>query len=501
MTNAAACSTRTGPAKLGYSLGDMRADARRFGKPTTTRREFLALVAAATVPRLPQPERLQRRGPALRVLVLGAGLAGLSTAYELQKQGHTVSVLEAQSRPGGRVRTLREAFAPGFYAEAGAESIPGVHDLTQHYARELGLTLLPNAVPGARSFYHVRGQRILPGDLAVWPLDLTNEERALGLAGLFRRFVDAATQQALASGFPQQPVRALSAWDPLTPGAWLQARGASPAAAELITLGYGTDFGSAASFLLHGLNSRGSSISYRIEGGNDRLPSELSKRVDVRYGAPAISVQQSDEGVAATIRTSSGTDTLSADRLVCALPCPVIGTVLDAARLSPLKLRAIREQHYSRTVKVFLQSRTRFWLRDGWSGNVTTDLPIERLTPDPGADPLSRGALAAYPIGPYANSLEAMTEHERVTAAFEQARQIFPELATTFEGGVAHCWGADPWQRGSFALHTPGQIGFIDTLAAAEGRIHFAGEHTSAWTGWMQGAFESARRVVREING
>jgi len=59
----------------------------------------------------------------------------------------------------------------------------------------------------------------------------------------------------------------------------------------------------------------------------------------------------------------------------------------------------------------------------------------------------------------------------------------------------------DPWQRGSFALHAPGQIGFIDVLGKAEGRIHFAGEHTSAWTGWMQGALESARRVVAEITG
>src|SRR5438477_280474 len=87
-------------------------------------------------------------------------------------------------------------------------------------------------------------------------------QRLVGLAGLFRRFVDEATQQALAAGFTQQPARALSAWDPLTPGAWLRERGASPAAAELITLGYGTDFGSAASFLLHGLNSRGAAISY-----------------------------------------------------------------------------------------------------------------------------------------------------------------------------------------------------------------------------------------------
>jgi monoamine oxidase len=93
-----------------------------------------------------------------------------------------------------------------------------------------------------------------------------------------------------------------------------------------------------------------------------------------------------------------------------------------------------------------------------------------------------------------------MTETERIAAALEHARDIFPDLATAFEGGVAHCWGLDPWQRGAFALHTPGQIGFIETLAAAEGRIHFAGEHTSAWTGWMQGALESARRVVREIS-
>jgi monoamine oxidase len=177
----------------------------------------------------------------------------------------------------------------------------------------------------------------------------------------------------------------------------------------------------------------------------------------------------------------------------------VIGRLFDEARLSEAKQRAIREQHYSRTVKIFLQSRSRFWLRDGWNGFVTTDLPIERLTPDPGADPEARGALTAYPIGDYTAKLEALSEAERIASARDQALQIFPELANTFEGGIAHCWGLDPWERGSFALHTPGQIGFIDTLGRPEGRIHFAGEHTSAWTGWMQGALESARRVVREI--
>ena len=190
----------------------------------------------------------------------------------------------------------------------------------------------------------------------------------------------------------------------------------------------------------------------------------------------------------------------TADRVICTLPCPVIGKIFKDSRLSDDKQRAIREQNYSRTVKVFLQTRSRFWLKDKLSGHVTTDLPIERLTPDPGIIDTDRGALAAYPIAAYTAALERMGEQERAAAALDQARQIFPELPSAFEGGIAKSWGLDQWQGGAFALHTPGQIGFIDTLARAEGRIHFAGEHTSWWTGWMQGALESARRVVREIN-
>jgi monoamine oxidase len=460
-----------------------------------TRRELLALAAGAAMPRL---AAFQRAGPPQRVIVIGAGLAGLCVAFELQRLGHEVTTLEAQTRPGGRVRTLR-TFAPGVYTEAGAESIPGVHDITQHYVREFGLKLVPNNVPGTRSFYFVRGRRVMPGDGAEWPFDLTGEERALGLAGLFRKYVEVASQQARAAGFAEHPVRAMRAWDDQTPGAWLRAQGASAAAAELVTLGFGTDFGSAASFLLHGLNSQGAAVSYRIEDGNDRLAMEFAKRVDVRYGTPVDAVTQTDRGVQVIVRRGGATETLEGDRAVCTLPCPAIGRLLDDARLPRDKVRAIREQHYSRTVKVFLQTRTRFWLTGALSGYVTTDLPIERLTPDPGGDAGARGALAAYPIGAYTATLERMGESERVTAALAQATRIFPELSQSFEGGVAHCWGLDPWERGSFALHTPGQIGFLETLARPEGRIHFAGEHTSPWTGWMQGALESARRVVGEL--
>jgi hypothetical protein len=89
-----------------------------------TRREFLAFLAAAASPAAAQVQTLARRGPAQQVIVLGAGLAGLCSDYELQTQGHQVTVLEAQSRPGGRVRTLRENFAPGLYGERARRKNP-----------------------------------------------------------------------------------------------------------------------------------------------------------------------------------------------------------------------------------------------------------------------------------------------------------------------------------------------------------------------------------------
>src|SRR5215467_2540490 len=105
---------------------------------------------------------LNRRGDAQRVIVIGGGVAGLCTAFELQSLGHSATVLEAQLRPGGRVRTLRENYPPGLFTEAGAESIPAPHEITQHYARLFGLKLLPFGIAGMKFVYHLQGRRIEP---------------------------------------------------------------------------------------------------------------------------------------------------------------------------------------------------------------------------------------------------------------------------------------------------------------------------------------------------
>ena len=112
-----------------------------------TRRQFLRrsaiAVAAAGLNPTGAVGAIVLRGPARKVLILGAGMAGLVAAYELTKLGHDVTVLEARTRPGGRVHTLREPFSDGLYAEAGAARIPDNHDLTLKYVKEFALELEP----------------------------------------------------------------------------------------------------------------------------------------------------------------------------------------------------------------------------------------------------------------------------------------------------------------------------------------------------------------------
>jgi hypothetical protein len=212
--------------------------------------------------------------------------------------------------------------------------------------------------------YHLQGRRIEPATNTLWPFELTEEERKLGAAGLRKKYFDPAVEEAQAAGWAKDPGKALAPWDGYRPGAWLRSKGASAGAAEFLTLGFGTEFGSAASFLMHMLNSRGPGQAWRVEGGNDRLPAEFARRVDIRYGTPVVEVRQDERGVRVTTRSG----VLEADRAVCALPCPVIGKIFEGARLSEGKQRAIREQSYSHTVKVFLAARSRFWLKAGLSG-------------------------------------------------------------------------------------------------------------------------------------
>jgi len=181
--------------------------------------------------------------PKKKVAVLGAGLAGLAAAWELVQTGHEVVVLEAGTRPGGRVLTLREGFTPGLTAEAGAMAFS---DGYRHLLRYVQLFQIPHeslATPAIRSvsgraLYYLRGKRLLAGsDGSVdWPFDLTAEERAMGKSGILRKHIFSALE---GMGDPT-PTPTLPDWvrqnDRKTLLQLAAERGASPGAQELIRL-------------------------------------------------------------------------------------------------------------------------------------------------------------------------------------------------------------------------------------------------------------------------
>jgi monoamine oxidase len=130
-----------------------------------------------------------------KVIVVGAGLAGLAAAFELTEGGHMVTVLEARMRPGGRVHTLREPFADDLYAEAGAMSFSSGYTHLLRYAKLLNIPLLKFEPNPLGQIYHLQGKRlkVKPGESIQWPYTLSAEESASGRDSLFQRYERSAT--------------------------------------------------------------------------------------------------------------------------------------------------------------------------------------------------------------------------------------------------------------------------------------------------------------------
>src|SRR6185369_16474825 len=134
---------------------------------------------------------IPRAQAAKRVIVIGAGLAGLSAAYELSQAGHEVTVLEARTRPGGRVFTMRGQFADGLYAEAGATNVFDVHQWTIKYAKLFDVALDRATPPPGAPVFHVKGKRIVikPNTPVDWPMQLRADEQGMSRGQLWNKYV------------------------------------------------------------------------------------------------------------------------------------------------------------------------------------------------------------------------------------------------------------------------------------------------------------------------
>ncbi len=464
-----------------------------------SRRAFLrqGLLGTAALWATAQPARK-------RVIVVGAGLAGLVAAHELVASGHDVTILEAQTRPGGRVYTLREPFSDGLFAEAGAARIPDTHDLTLRYAREFGLTLDPFYPSKPAQLRYIRGKRIrlAPGETPDWPLELTEEEKKLGLPGMFQKYVIPVLQEVGDPKAAGWPPASLKKYDDVTFPAFLRNQGASPGGVALMTLSLGMDNASALFFLRDIALGHDAKQLYKIRGGNDQLPKAFAAKLAdrIRYGSPVVRMEHDAKGARAVFLQAGAPQTVAGDYLICAIPFPVLRRVKVSPPLSAQRQQAIEKLHYTSITRIYLQSRRRYWLDQGLNGFALTDHPSEMWAPT-FDQPSSRGILLAYIRGPLSQRLTAMSPAERARFGLEEIDKVFPGIRENLEGSASKCWDDDQWARGAAAEYHAGQLsGFLSHIGMPEGRLHFAGEHLSAWPGWMQGALATGRRAAQEIH-
>ena len=466
------------------------------------RREFLGAVSLG-VPALVATTQPPRR--ATHVIVAGAGLAGLAAALQLIDAGCEVSILEARARPGGRVYTLRAPFSDGLYAEAGAARIQDSHDYTLRYVKRCGLSLDPFFPTSGNTVTVVAGRRMVtpqgtPLDLAQLPFDFSPEERKIGLRAATAKYL---FSHMAALGDPASP-----AWRPtgaerfeVSIAEFCRRNGASAAFIRMVAFGHDLGGMSALHLLRDAAIGARTRLWYKIRGGNDQLPLALAALLSsrIRYGAAVARLEQDDSSVRVTYLRDRTPVTLRGNYLVCALPAAVMSRVDVRPALPALKREALTNLGSLPMARVHLQSARRFWIDRGDTGWGGTDDPMDVW--DYSRDQAGRrGILGAYLSGRIAHRATAMSASERGRFVLDCMERLHPGMSEHFETSASHSWIDDPWALGAGAEFRPGQMTrYYETLRAPVGRIHFAGEYTSPWSGWMNGGLESGERVAAAI--
>jgi monoamine oxidase len=489
--------------------GPLTPDSPESGQPSPSAAPAVpdALLATAEHGLAHRPQR------AKKVIVLGAGMAGLVAAFELRRQGHEPVVLEAQNRVGGRVYTLRSRFAPGLYAEAGAMRIPRVHTLTLEYCKLFGLQLRPFVMGNAKTLLHLCGESMTFEQADREPHRLPFELSDTETGRTWTQMWDEATAE-IKEVYDREGEagwqKIMEQYDAYSLREFLESKGWSDGAIEM----YGV-----LSFREQNMNTavveqffeivgRAFEEMQEIVGGTDRLADAFYQRIadTVRFGATVNAIEQDEDSVTVHYRNRAGRFSVTGDYAICTLPFPVLSNIEVSPLMCRRKRQAIRELRYNPSTKILFQVRHRFWEGAGAGivgGTTATDLPIRRIVYPSHSDPdTERGVLlASYTWGQDALRWGSMAEEDRIEQALEDVAKVHPEILTEFEVGATHAWFNDPHAGGAFAQFEPGQATRIQPhIITPEGRLHFAGEHCSLYHAWIQGALESGIRAAREIH-
>jgi monoamine oxidase len=461
-----------------------------------------------------------------KVIVLGAGLSGLASAWELQKLGYDVHVLEGRARTGGRCFTIRRgtvseeagtpsqtaAFDQPLYLNAGPARIPHHHKTTLDYCRELGVEI----------------EMFCSGNEAAYVHQSTATDPAARKLRMRELRADwrGHTSELLAKALSQESLdRPMSIEDRDRLLDWLKREGGLSADLQYAGTprrGYVTapSAGDAAGRVTDPLaltdlirTSFGPNLTTELAlqmpmfqpvGGMDGIANALAARVsNVTLGAEVQAIEQPDGRVRVRYKDSAGgVRQIEGAYAICAMPLTVLRDL--AVDVAPEMRAAIGAINYASAGKIGLQFKRRFWEEDeGIFGGITrTDLPITQIL-YPSTGFLSKKGLLVgyYQNGPAAAAMGELPPAERLARALEQGSQIHPQYGKEFENAFSIAWQRVPWNRGGWAQWTEAQRRHeYHTLNQPDRHVYLCGDHLTWTSGWMAGAFESARSVVSAIH-
>jgi monoamine oxidase len=513
------------------------------------RREFLAgagklaavlagaAVAGGTVLRPQRAFAASQNQP--RIAIVGAGLAGLRAAHMLwTKYGWTSTVYEASSDVGGRCETQRGYWANGMVAEMHGEYISSEHaamlNLVQQF--NLGLDDTRAYAPGTVDTYWVNGHRYtqaqLDADWQAWGWKLFNNAIA---AAPWPQSYDSYT----ATGY---------AWDHLSVPQWMDLYlpggtagdfgavclqnvideyGGDPADQSALNLTMILGYDDSANG--RGLQPKdepylaGTDERWHVTGGNDQIITGMVGQLPpgtIQTGQALIALKANSDGTyTLTFANGLATRQVVADSVVLALPFKTLRNVdLTQAGLSPLKMTAITTMGMGTNGKVILQFNGEPWIADGFTGTTYQDNGFissgwqmaQRAASGGYTGPVS--LWTAFPGGNYTQQIISaykLTDDAGVPPSrlvrdlLSQLEPVLPGSTNAFSGRAWYDFGLmDPYCGGGYSYWRVGQYtGFSGYESVAEGRIHFAGEHTSQdFIGFMEGAVLSGERCATEVH-
>ncbi|WP_078955089.1 NAD(P)/FAD-dependent oxidoreductase [Streptomyces griseus] len=478
---------------------------------------------------LPRLRTGRRRPRAARtVTVVGAGMAGLVAAHELERIGFRVEVLEGSPRLGGRVRTHRFGAQEGApFVELGAMRIPTAHHRTLGYVDRLGLadqvrpfrTLLSeeNAFL-ATGAGHVRlrdAPRALVSEVrsSLGPAGFREETLVFGawLAAVVDAVAPPSLREELRAGLGGRLLGLVDGID-LTP----HLRGGGKdridvhglfAAHPEVRAGCG---GLLEGFLDDILTETSPRL-VRLACGMDQLVQRLAARIrgPIWLGQPATGFEVAADHVRVRLGGGATARVRRCDYVLCTVPFPVLRT-LPLAGFDEEKLAVVREVVSCPATKVAVHCREPFWEREGIRGGASFSGGRIRQTyyPTSGSADRALGAalLASYTIGEDADVLGGMPEPDRHRAVVEELGRMHPQLLRRgmVRGVASLAWGGHPWTRGGCTIRWGADPADREEqrlrALRPQGRMFFAGEHCATEPAWIEGAVESALEAVELID-